>query len=244
MSAPPGLILSNLALDFAGRAVFENLSLLIPAGKCTALLGPSGVGKTSLLRIIAGLELPVAGSVAATDGAPLPGRIAYMAQHDLLLPWASALANVTIGAKLRREKPDFERAAALLARTGLAGRECALPHELSGGMKSRVALARTLYEDRPIVLMDEPFSALDAITRARIQELAAELFAGRTVLLITHDPQEAARLAHNLLVLAGDPARLAAPLAMAGEPPRATDDPILLQTQGRLLRALSAEAPS
>ncbi len=244
MSTPPGLILSNLALDFAGRTVFEQLSLLIPAGKCTALLGPSGVGKTSLLRIIAGLEPPAAGSVAATDGAPLPGRIAYLAQQDLLLPWASALENVAIGAKLRREKPDFQRAAALLARTGLAGRERALPHELSGGMKSRVALARTLYEDRPIVLMDEPFSALDAITRARIQELAAELFAGRTVLLITHDPQEAARLAHHLLVLAGDPARLAPPLAMAGEPPRATDDPILLQTQGRLLRALSADTPS
>ncbi len=110
-------------------------------------------------------------------------------------------------------------------------------------MRQRAAIARTLYEARPIVLMDEPFSALDTFTRTRIQELFAELMAGCTVLLITHDPLEACRLGHHLLVLSGHPARLGAPLAVPGTPPRAPDDPILLQTQGHLLRALTEMEP-
>ena len=134
---------------------------------------------------------------------------------------------------------DKARAMQLLDRVGLAGRERALPGELSGGMRQRAALARTLYEDRPVILMDEPFSALDAITRARIQNLAAELSRGRTVLLITHDPMEACRLGHHLLVLAGAPARLGLPITVLGAPPRATDDEAGLHTQGRLMRALT-----
>jgi putative hydroxymethylpyrimidine transport system ATP-binding protein len=110
-------------------------------------------------------------------------------------------------------------------------------------MRQRTALARTLYEDRPMVLMDEPFSALDAVTRARIQGLAAELLRGRTVLLITHDPMEACRLGHRLVVLAGHPAVLGAPITVPGRVPRALDDPDLLRSQGHLMRALvQAEA--
>jgi len=101
-------------------------------------------------------------------------------------------------------------------------------------------LARTLYEDRPIVLMDEPFSALDTITRARVQELAAELLRGRTALLITHDPLEACRISHHLIVLSGHPARLGVPIAVPGEAPRPPDDPGLLRTQGELMRLLTA----
>jgi len=227
-------------LSYDGAPVFEDLTLDIGAQKITALLGPSGVGKTSLLRIIAGLEPPAAGSVAAIDGKPLAGRIAYMAQQDLLLPWATVLDNVMLGATLRGESTDVSRAKALLEQVGLAGRERALPEKLSGGMRQRAALARTLYEDRPVILMDEPFSALDAITRARIQNLAAELLLGRTVLLITHDPMEACRLGHVLLVLSGGPARLGPPISVPGEPPRATDDDAVLHTQGRLMRALAA----
>ena len=197
------------------------------------------MGKTSLLRIIAGLEPPASGRVTATDGQALAGRIAYMAQQDLLLPWATVLANVMLGATLRGMAKDKARAMQLLDRVGLAGRERALPGELSGGMRQRAALARTLYEDRPVILMDEPFSALDAITRARIQNLAAELSRGRTVLLITHDPMEACRLGHHLLVLAGAPARLGLPITVLGAPPRATDDEAVLHTQGRLMRALT-----
>jgi len=198
------------------------------------------VGKTSLLRIIAGLEPPDSGRVAASDGQALAGRIAYMAQQDLLLPWATVLDNVMLGATLRGAAKDRDRAGALLEQVSLAGRERALPAQLSGGMRQRAALARTLYEDRPVILMDEPFSALDAITRARIQNLAAELLAGRTVLLITHDPMEACRLGHQLLVLSGDPARLGPPITVPGAPPRATDDEAALHTQGRLMRALAA----
>jgi putative hydroxymethylpyrimidine transport system ATP-binding protein len=103
-------------------------------------------------------------------------------------------------------------------------------------MRQRAAIARTLYERQPIVLMDEPFSALDAITRAMVQELAAELLEGRTVLLITHDPMEACRLGHHLMVLSGQPARIGTPITVAGAPPRAPDDPNLLKSQGELLR--------
>ncbi len=237
---PPGIAVRGLSLSFGGAPVFENLSFTAPPGQFLALLGPSGVGKTSLLRIIAGLEAPDAGSVEATDGEPLAGRIAYMAQQDLLLPWASALDNVMLGATLRGAAKNPGRARELLARVGLQGREAVLPAQLSGGQRQRAALARTLYEQRPIVLMDEPFSALDAITRARIQNLAAELLSGCTVLLITHDPMEACRLGHQLLVLSGNPARLSAPISVPGLPPRAADDDSVLHTQAQLMRALMA----
>jgi putative hydroxymethylpyrimidine transport system ATP-binding protein len=163
-----------------------------------------------------------------------------MGQTDMLYPWLRVIDNVMLGSRLRRESPDATRAMHLLERVGLAERARALPMELSGGMRQRTALARTLYENRPMVLMDEPFSALDAVTRARIQELAAELLQGRTVLLITHDPMEACRLGHQLVVLAGHPAVLGAPIIVPGRVPRALDDPDLLRTQGHLMRALVA----
>ena len=127
----------------------------------------------------------------------------------------------------------------MLVRVGLEGREGDRPARLSGGMRQRVALARTLMEDRPIVLMDEPFSALDAITRYQLQALAAELLAGRTVLLVTHDPLEALRLGHRVQVMAGAPARLGEALEPAGAPPRDVADPALLNLQADLLERLS-----
>ncbi len=239
----PGIIVRDLTLRFGALTVFESLNFDVAAGQFVVLLGPSGVGKSSILRILAGLGDPSAGDYEATDGAPLTGRVAYMGQQDLLYPWLRVIDNVMLGPRLRGERCEPERAMDLLARVGLESRARALPAELSGGMRQRVAIARTLYEQRPIVLMDEPFSALDNFTRARIQDLAAELLAGCTVLLITHDPLEACRLGHHLIVLSGLPARLGVPIIVQGEPPRAPDDILLLQTQGHLMRVLTEMAP-
>ena len=236
--SPPGLVIEELTLHFGQRCIFEDLSFKIAGGRFTALLGSSGVGKSSLLKVIAGLIEARSGRVTGSDGLPMPGRIAYMGQTDLLYPWLSAVGNVTLGAKLRREVVDRAWAEHLLERVGLAGRHGVLPSELSGGMRQRVAIARTLYERKPIVLMDEPFSALDTITRAVVQDLAAELLAERTVLLITHDPLEACRLGHSLMVLSGHPARLGPPIEVPGIPPRASDAPEVLKSQGHLLRLL------
>ena len=209
------------------------------AASWTCLLGSSGVGKSTLLRLIAGLVRPDRGRVSCSDGRPLAGRLAWMGQRDDLLPWLSARANVVLGARLRGEQPDLARAEQLLERVGLARQRCQLPATLSGGERQRAALARTLMEDRPVVLMDEPFSALDAITRARLQSLAATLLAGRTVLLVTHDPLEALRLGHRVHVMAGAPARIETPILPSGEPPRDLHDPDLMRLQGDLLARLA-----
>ncbi|MBV9509699.1 MAG: ABC transporter ATP-binding protein [Caulobacteraceae bacterium] len=237
----PGLNVRGLSFRYGQQTLFEDLDLTLAGGEFVVLLGASGVGKTSLLKIIAGLEQPSAGVVEASDGRPLRRRIAYMAQQDLLYPWLDVLQNVMLGSRLRGEAGDADRAHELLTRVGLGDRAEALPAQLSGGMRQRAAIARTLYEDRPIVLMDEPFSALDAITRARIQDLAAELLRGRTTLLITHDPLEACRLGHRLFVLLGHPARLGPAITVRGETPRAPDDEDLLHTQGRLMRTLTQQ---
>jgi putative hydroxymethylpyrimidine transport system ATP-binding protein len=162
-----------------------------------------------------------------------------MGQDANLLPWLSVLGNVTLGARLRGEPPDLRAAEALLARVGLGGQRDQPPATLSGGQRQRAALARTLMEDRPVVLMDEPFSALDAITRARLQALAARLLEGRTVLLVTHDPLEALRLGHRIQVMAGQPARIEPPICPSGTPPRDLHDPVLLARQGELLARLA-----
>ncbi len=249
---PPAVTLEAARLSYRGTAIFERLDVALPAGLTTCLLGPSGVGKTSLLRLVAGLADTRGGGAEGIavdqEGRPLTGRVAYMAQQDLLLPWASVLGNVLLGPRLRGEHRDPEaeaRARALIGKVGLAGHEDDRPGQLSGGMRQRVALARTLMEDRPVVLMDEPFSALDAITRFAIQDLAAGLLARRTVLLVTHDPLEALRLGHRVFVMAGRPARLEAALPADGAgtalpaPPRDPADPGLLALQADLLKRLA-----
>ncbi|WP_128177293.1 ABC transporter ATP-binding protein [[Pantoea] beijingensis] len=237
-TVPPGIRVRDLTLRFGQQTLFEGLNLDIDSGSIVALLGASGAGKTSLLKIIAGLSKPTSGTVIGSDGLPIAGRIAWMGQKDLLYPWLTIDENITLGARLRGEKANKEWARHLLERVGLCGYGNALPGTLSGGMRQRAAIARTLYERQPIVLMDEPFSALDAITRAMIQTLAAELLAQHTVLLITHDPMEACRLSHRLLVLSRYPAGIDASHHIAGQPPRAPDDANLLKSQAELLQQL------
>jgi putative hydroxymethylpyrimidine transport system ATP-binding protein len=223
-----------------GVPLFGPLAIVLDAGRWTCLLGPSGVGKSTVLRLIAGLPTGAdfAGEVSADDGRPLGGRVGYMAQNDLLYPWLDVLGNVVLGARLRGEAPDLARAEALVARVGLAVHAGKRPRQLSGGERQRAALARTLMEDRPVILLDEPFSALDAKRRAEMQELAAELLAGRTVLLVTHDPGEAARLGHAILVMSADGVTAAA--VPSSSPVRPVDDPETLACQGRLYATLRA----
>lgn len=241
--AAPAVTVHAARLEWQGGALFDALDFTIPAGQWTCLLGPSGVGKSTLLRLVAGLAPAHADSrVTCSDGLPLAGRVAYMAQTDLLLPWHTVYANVTLGARLRGETPDRPRALALLDAVGLAEAASKRPAELSGGMRQRAALVRTLLEDRPVILMDEPFSALDAVARLRLQALAADLLRGRTVLLVTHDPLEALRLGDRVHVLSGRPARLDAPLEPPGAAPRPIDDRRLLDLQAELLARLSAAA--
>ena len=243
----PSVHISRADLRFAGKRVFQGLNLTLDGGRWTCLLGPSGVGKSSLLRLIAGLTPDggeLHGTVLAGDGQPLADRVAYMAQQDLLLPWASVLDNVLIGPVLRHGKPtdaDRGRAVSILERVGLAGEAAALPATLSGGMRQRAALARTFFEDRPIVLMDEPFSALDAITRRRLQDLAVALLRGRTVLLVTHDPLEALRVGDRIVTLSGSPAALGAAVTPSGQAPRSEADPTLWAMHTDLLTRLQNE---
>ncbi|MGR3513473.1 MAG: ABC transporter ATP-binding protein [Paracoccaceae bacterium] len=234
------------AIRFAGRAaigdglLFDSVDLTLPAGAWTCLLGVSGVGKTTILRMLAGLSTQAVfdGEITPEDGASLAGRVAYMAQSDLLLPWATVRENVSLGARLRGEHGDPARADALIAEVGLTAHADKKPHALSGGQRQRVALARTLMEDRAVILLDEPFSALDARTRAEMQELAHRLLQGRTVMLVTHDPGEAARLADRIVVMTEAGVRDVAPPDAPA--PRVVDDPNYLNAQARLLSLLRA----
>lgn len=234
--APEIRLTGKASIDDA--SLFAELTLTLEAGQWTCLLGGSGVGKSTLLLLIAGLSTGATftGTIHADDGAEVTPRVAYMAQDDLLLPWASVERNVALGARLRGERVDRARLSALLDRVGLQGHATKLPSELSGGQRQRVALARTLMEDKPIILLDEPFSALDARTRAEMQELSVELLHGRTVLLVTHDPAEAARLGHAIRVMTPEGLNSSAP--PPGEVPRAADAAETLAAQGRLLQQL------
>jgi putative hydroxymethylpyrimidine transport system ATP-binding protein len=232
LTSSPALSVRSAHIVLDGHVVAEDLSLDFPGGRTTCLLGRSGVGKTSLLRHLAGL-LP--GSQAA-------GPVAYMAQRDLLLPWLSVLENVLLGYRLRRDGAQHRaaepNARALLAEVGLGDRLRDLPQTLSGGMRQRAALARTLCEDRQIVLMDEPFGHLDAVTRLDLQDLAARLLRGRTVVMVTHDPLEALRLGHEIRVLSGSPFAVGPVIVPAGVVPRDPGDTALLALQARLIAEL------
>jgi len=225
-----------------GVRLFADFGFELPLGQWTCLLGPSGIGKTTLLRALAGFLPPAPAITLAGVTWPAQGQIAYMAQQDLLLPWLNARDNVRLGARLRGHDDATSHAEAqrLLDQVGLANRAEDLPQKLSGGMRQRVALARTLFEQRPLVLMDEPFSQLDALTRLDMQELARALLRGRTVLLVTHDPLEALRVGDRILVLNGIPAAAQAPILPPGDPPRDLATPAIATLYRGILDGLRA----
>ena len=227
-------------LAFGSVLLFEHLDFTLKKNEWTCLLGPSGVGKTTLLRIVADLVPNIKNVIAkCSDNKPLNGRTSYMAQDDLLLPWLSVLDNVLLGYKLRSKRADRSKALNLLQMVGLSSNIDDLPAKLSGGMRQRVALVRTIMENRPVVLMDEPFSSLDAITRVRMQDIAADLLGDRTVLLITHDPMEALRLGDRIHILSGRPVKFITPIIPEGTRPRSITDTQLLKEQASLLTRLS-----
>ena len=232
-------------LAVGSTLLFKNIDFTLEKNEWTCLLGPSGVGKTSLLRIIAGLVPNIKNVlIRCSDNNPINGRISYMAQDDLLLPWLNVLDNVLIGFRLRSEQADKSKAENLIEIVGLSDNINDLPYKLSGGMRQRVALIRTIMENRPVVLMDEPFSSLDFITRVKMQEMAAELLNDRTVLLITHDPMEALRLGDRIYVLSGRPVEFTKPIIPEGTKPRSMTDRQLIKKQASLLMQLSSASNS
>jgi ABC-type nitrate/sulfonate/bicarbonate transport system ATPase subunit len=205
--------------------VREEIDLELPPAGTLALVGPSGCGKSTLLELVAGLAEPSLGTIEiGGERAPARrlARSAYMPQRDLLLPWLRAIDNAALGLRIAgaRRAEARARARPVLERLGLAGFEDARPAELSGGMRQRVAFARTLLGGRPLLLLDEPLAALDAITRADLQEWLLSVLADepRTTLLVTHDVEEALYIADRTLVLSPRPGRV---LAAEPAPPRA-----------------------
>jgi ABC-type nitrate/sulfonate/bicarbonate transport system ATPase subunit len=209
--AEPKLAVDGLVKGFGPLPVLAGVGFDVAPGEFVALVGPSGCGKSTLFNVVAGLEPPDAGRVLV-DGTDATGRVdpfAYMPQQDLLFPWRTVLDNTALGLEVaglpRREAR--RRAGALFEPFGLAGFERAWPGELSGGMRQRAALLRTVVQDRPVLLLDEPFGALDALTRLDMQvwlDGVRERY-GWTVLLITHDIREAVFLADRVLVLGPRP---------------------------------------
>jgi putative hydroxymethylpyrimidine transport system ATP-binding protein len=209
------MTLSHCYLKFAHHTIFQDFNFNLALGQCTCLLGPSGIGKSSLLKILAGLIKP--DSIKHYKQLD----ISYLPQQDCLLPWLSVWDNISIGSTLRRDKSfSKNQALALLDRVGLTHAIHLKPNQLSGGMKQRVALVRTLMENKPVILMDEPFSSLDMATRLELHALTLQLLQGKTVLLVTHDPLDAVRLADRVHLITNTPAELSEPILIDFSKPR------------------------
>ncbi len=227
----------------------DGLDLRVRRGEVVALVGPSGCGKSTLLELVAGLQEPDAGTVAVWGGCAARERLeacAYMPQRDLLLPWRSALDNAALSLECRgiRRGEARRRAAPLFQRFGLASFERSRPQALSGGMRQRVAFLRTLLAGSPVLLLDEPFAALDSITRGSMQEWLAGALANepRTVVCVTHDVEEALFLADRVAVLSGRPGRVVTEIAVDLSRPRprreTLTDPTFVSYRERALEAL------
>ncbi len=241
----------NLRQSFAQKdtqlQVLDTLNFSVDEGQFVALLGPSGCGKSTLFNIISGLLVPDTGEIYL-NGKRIHGNtgdFAYMQQKDLLLPWRTVLRNVLIGPEIHNEPPDTAKAEAQnrLAQLGLSGFENSYPMQLSGGMRQRVALARTLLFRKKILLLDEPFGALDAMTRTVMQSILLDIWAEdrQTVLLITHDIEEALLLADKIYVLTARPATLKTEIPIAIPRPRNVTDTGFIGLKKELLDSLQVE---
>jgi len=245
----PKLELRGLDKRFGELEVLRDLSLEAAAGEFVAILGPSGCGKSTAFSILTG-GTPASGGEVLVDGVPeagTAGRFAYMPQSDALLPWRRVLDNATLGLEVRgmSRGEARERVRPLLPVFGLDGFERAYPFQLSGGMRQRAALLRTVVQECEVLLLDEPFGALDALTRAEMQRWLEAVWTQfrSTVLLVTHDVREAVFLADRIYVLSPRPGTVVAELAVPLPRPRALTDPLIAQLETELLAQLVAPGP-
>ncbi|MFP5020371.1 ABC transporter ATP-binding protein [Pseudonocardia phyllosphaerae] len=245
----PKVAVDGLSVRYGDLPVLDDVSLSVAAGEFVSLVGPSGCGKSTLFGALAGLldGATTTGSVTV-DGAPVhDAPFGYMPQGDLLFPWRTVLDNTTLGLEVAGvgRAEARERARGLFAPFGLAGFETSRPAELSGGMRQRAALLRTVVGGREVLLLDEPFGALDALTRTGMQEwlaTMAERF-GWTVLLITHDVREAAFLSDRVVVLSARPATVSTEVTVGLPRPRSRaqlTDPRTVAVEAELLETLRA----
>jgi len=249
--------ISGLSVVWPGpqgpRPAVDGVDLDVRRGSFVSLVGPSGCGKSTILRALAGLLEPDGGTVRVDgrDVAGRPGSVAWLPQRDALLPWRRVLANAVLGAELHGVPAAAAEAQAreLLERFGLGGTEDLWPSELSGGMRQRVAVLRTFLTPAPVLLLDEPFGALDALTRRQMQSWLQEVLQAspggeaRTVLLVTHDVEEALVLSDRVVVMSGAPGRIVADVPVAFDRPRTADlvaDPAFVRQRLELLQALGA----
>jgi NitT/TauT family transport system ATP-binding protein len=256
VSSEARLAAEGLSKVFSGRRgivpALEDVNFEIAENEFVTLVGPSGCGKSTLLAIAAGLELPTSGSIQV-DGLPVvgPGRDrGVVFQSYTLFPWLSALENVEFALRAdgiaKSERREIARSH--LALVGLENFADAYPSQLSGGMKQRVAIARSLSYQPRILLMDEPFGALDALTRQVMQELLTSVWERHriTVLFVTHDVEEAAFLSDRVLLMTGRPGRIKSEVSVRLDRPRTSDlllDPRFTEYRVRLLTAVREEAP-
>jgi ABC-type nitrate/sulfonate/bicarbonate transport system ATPase subunit len=237
--------IEGVSRTFAGRRggesvpALRDMSLRVAAGEIVAIVGPSGCGKTTLLELICGLQRPDTGTVRSEPAALMP-------QRDLLLPWLPAVDNAALALRVQgvARQRAREQVSPWFERFGLRGFEQARPYELSGGMRQRVSFLRTLVAGKPVLALDEPFAALDAITRAEMQGWLARILAEeqRTVVLVTHDVEEAVLLGDRVLVMAPRPGRVVADLAVRMSRPRQPTDPAVVELRARALAALGVPA--